>query len=144
MGSLSNLLKSAKAKRQEFAQAALDFTEKNRGAFVLLADPDTDVMFMAYRGIQIPVRMTDPKTGGRLTIVRDALRYEKSKDGVKSVDQFLLVVDSALVNIAQELYNRRRGRFIGRVKDKVLEFVGAPVDQMVTLEGIKSPFQVKQ
>jgi len=132
---------SAKAKRAEFAQSALEFTEQNRGSFVFLADPDTDVMFFAFRGIQVPVRFTQPD-GSRMHIVRDALRYENGDDR-KAIDQFLLVVDSALVNIAKAIYNRRRDAKLSKLKDVALEFVGRPVDEMHTIEGMKSPFQVK-
>lgn len=105
----------------------------------MLADPDTDVMLMAYRGIHIPVRMTKPD-GSRMHIVSDALKYEKSKDGTRAVDQFLLVVDSALVNISETLYTRRR-KASGAVRT-ALEYVGLAQPQVETHEGIKSPIQV--
>ncbi len=108
---MRNLLKrakrlfySAERKKREFALAAQRFASEYPDSFVLLADPDTDLLFASYRGIAAPVRMSQPD-GSRMHIVSNALNYSKVE---KSVDQFLLVVDSQLFNISKELDTKRR------------------------------------
>lgn len=117
--------KRAKKKRQAFADAAATFAHEHKDAFIMLCDPATDVMLMGYRNIVVPMRYTDPKTGLGLHIVADALAYSKGKGGDKAVDQFLLAVDSGVVQIANELYNRRRAsvseKVFGKREVKVLE-----------------------
>lgn len=130
--SLGKLFHSAARKRADFAAAAASFMEQNRGAFILLADPDTDCIFMAYRGITVPVRMTHPD-GTRMHIVSNALKYSKVE---KSVDQFLLVVDSGLVNIAQSLHTKRREA----AQSPTLPFEERAQEQAE--EGITSPIQL--
>ncbi len=130
---LGKLFRSADQKRASFAEAAAAFMEENRGAFVLLADPDTDVIFMAYRGIMVPVRMTHAD-GTRMHIVSNALKYSKVE---KSVDQFLLVVDSGLVNIADALHNKRRDA----AQSPTLPFEEREPE--LAEEGITSPIQLE-
>lgn len=115
-GKLSKIFHSSNRKRREFAAAAANFGEAYPGAFVLIADPDTDVIIMQYRGIQVPVRYVHPVTGKRMNIVRNALMYRKVQ---KSIDQFLLAVDSGLFNIAKAVYNKRKTGLVGSVLHSV-------------------------
>lgn len=125
------LFRSAESRKKDFGKAAARFIEQNPGSFVLLCDPDTDVMVAAYNNIMVPVHMKQPD-GKRMHIVRNALKYSKEE---KSVDQFLLVVDSMLVNIAKENDNKRSKGMLTRAREFVLG------DLKRTPKGIKSPLQ---
>ena len=125
---IRRLFRTAEGRKKDFARAAARFIEDNPDAFVLLADADTDVMIGAYKGFMAPVRMKQPD-GKRMHIVANALKYSRVE---KSVDQFLLVVDSMLVNIAKSLDNTSS-------QERSMKFTEVPMEQ--TPEGLKSPLQ---
>lgn len=130
---IKRLFRNAEQRKTAFGRAAARFIEENPGSFVLLADPDTDVMIGAYKNSFVPIRMVQAD-GTRLHIVANALAYSK-KDGVKNVDQFLLCVDSMLVNIAKMNDTKRRAD----LHEIPMDFVIGESEK--TPEGIKSPLQ---
>lgn len=130
--------KRAAKKRTAFAYAAQEFAHKYKDSFVMLADPDTDVILMAYQNILVPMRYTNPKDGSRMRIVANALSYSQGAEGERSVDQYLLAVDSGIVAIANELYNRRRKSLLGKATDAVLGV------KPKTIEPKANPFSAKE
>lgn len=131
--------KRARRARDKFAQTAADFASEHPDAFIMLCDPQSDVMLMAYRNILVPMRYTDPKTGLPMHIVENALNYSQGKEGERAVDQFLLAVDSGIVNIANGLYSRRRKS----VPRKVAESLGLAKAEKETIEPRDNPFSAK-
>lgn len=105
---LKELIFRSDRKRREFVVKATNFTHENKDALVIICDPQTDVMVVA-QGSSIVASRFKTAEGKRMHIVADALHYLNSKTD-KSIDQFLLAVDSALFNLAQRRYNIRKGK----------------------------------
>lgn len=103
--------KRSRAAMDAFAKKAKDFTDDNPGAFAILCDPETDVIFMAHQGIVAPVRLLDTQ-GNPVRIVSNALKHSR---GDADVDRFLLAVDGGLFAIAKGLYDKRRASLRGKV-----------------------------
>ncbi len=138
---LKEFILRADKKRREFAVLASNFALENKNALVIIADPDTDVILISHGGVQVPVRFVEPGTGKRMHIVANALHYLNRKTD-KSLDQFLLAVDSGLYNLAAARYHKRRSSVAG----KALAFMGANPKRPEFEENnglTKSPFQLK-
>lgn len=125
------VFRTAERRKTDFAKAAARFIEANPDTFVLLADADTDLMVGAYKNVMVPVRMKQAD-GKRMHIVSNALQYSRVE---KSVDQFLLIVDSMLVKIAEERDTERSKKL--SVGDH--EFREVPMKK--TMAGVTSPLQ---
>lgn len=131
----------ADAEMVKFAQIAKEFVDKNPDTLVILGDPKTDVIFMAYQGVIAPCRLVN-KDGSRNAIVANALKHKR---GVGDIDRFLLAVDGGLFAIANTLYTIRRGSVVGKVIDWVKgEDHQPPAESKVTLSdgAVLSPIQV--
>lgn len=136
---LSKLFWSADRKRREFAILAANFAIDNKQALVIIADPVTDVILISHGGEIVPTRFTKPETGANMHIVQNVLHYQNKKTD-KSIDQFLLAVDSALFNLAKARYTKRKNGMVG----KALRYVGLSKDRPeFEPEGMKSPFQLQ-
>lgn len=129
---IKKLLISAEAKRREFAVACGNFSEEYKDAFVLIADPHTDVIVMAHKGFMVPIRLKT-KEGKRLHIVENALNYRKKEN---AVDQLLLAIDGGLEAIAKSLYNKRKQGIVGKIKEAMYK----KAEESKPKELIESPF----
>lgn len=122
-----------------FADKAKAFVDDNSEIFVLLGDPNTDVIFMAYQGVIAPARILN-RDGSRNYIVANALKHKR---GQADIDRFLLAVDGGLFAIANTLYSIQRES----MKGKILEWVGEespPAESKVTLAdgSVLAPIQL--
>ena len=130
--------KKVKKAIDSFSQIALDISEKNPDALIILGDPASDAIFMAHRGICAPISILN-KDGTRNHIVANALRHgSESAD----IDRFLLAVDGGLFAIAQKLYNEHRS-----LKKKAVDWTKGdtgPVESKVKLTdgSTLSPVQI--
>lgn len=125
----------------KFSQAAKAFADEHPNVFILLADPTTDVIFMALEGVVAPVRVVN-KDGSPNYIVANALNHRR---GGADIDRFLLAVDGGVFNIAKALYNMRRASLRGKVIDFMRGTPPMPAESKVALaDGSKlSPIQVQ-
>lgn len=121
-----------------FSKIALDISEKNPDALIILGDPKSDAIFMAHRGVCAPISIIN-KDGTRNAIVANALRHGKEN---ADIDRFLLAVDGGLFAIADKLYNEHRS-----LKNKAVDWFNGgikPVESKVKLTdgSTLSPIQV--
>ncbi len=122
-----------------FAQLAKDFSDSNSDALIILADPGSDVIFMAHHGVMAPCRILN-KDGSRNFIVANALKHKR---GQSDIDRFLLAVDGGLFAIAETLYNIHRSNFVGRAIDWVKNEVPPAESKVKLADGaVLSPIQV--
>jgi hypothetical protein len=123
----------------DFAQRAQEFRDTNPDYLMLLADPKTDVIFMAYGGVMCPVRILD-KFGAPQKIVHNFIKHNR---GNGDIDRFLLAVDGAGFQIAKGLYTLRRRSLSGKVL-RIFTEDEMPAESKVSLEdGSKvSPVQL--
>ena len=122
------------AKLEDFALDAKAFADAHPECLIVLADPKTDIIFMAHKGFVAPVRMLN-KDGSRNFIVRNALKHDR---GNADIDRLLLAIDGGIFAIAKSLYNKSRGLKNFIWKDS------KPVESDVTLSdgSTLSPIQV--
>lgn len=131
--------KAADASLKAFAEAAAAFAVDHPDAFILMGDPATDTIFMAYQGIIAPARIMN-RDGSRNFIVRNMLRHGKND---ADIDRFLMAVDGGVYNIAKALYSQKRKKFAGKMLSWVMGDV-QPAESALTLAdgSVLSPLQV--
>lgn len=140
MASLTSKFKklfwSQDRKRREFSVQAANFALENRHALIIIADPDSDVIVISQNGNVVAHRFRN-ESGKRMHIVSNAIHYLNKKTD-KSIDQFLLAVDSGLYNLAKKRYDMRKRKPLGRA----LSLVGIGKRPDLERDGsVKSPFQ---
>jgi len=80
------------------------FLDDHKELLVIVADPNTDTIVAGYKNHLEACRPVDKSTQEITGVVADVLRYEKGDDRVKSsVEQFLLLIDGAVHDIAKRL-----------------------------------------
>lgn len=133
--------KKAHQEIAKFSAAAKAFVDEHPDVFVLLADPKTDVIFMAHQGVIAPARILN-KDGSRNNIVANALKHTHSD---ADIDRLLLAVDGGVFAIAKALYDMRRASLKGKVVDFVTGTAPAPEESKVKLAdgAVLSPIQVQ-
>ena len=134
---MQRLFWSSDRKRREFAAAVANFSSEYSDVLIIMADPETDVIFMSHKGFAVPIQMKK-QNGDRMHIVRNALAYSKFE---KSVDQLLLAVDSGLAAIAKSLHNRKRIANGLKPLEKARWEMPEP-PQPSSAEAVPSPIQV--
>jgi len=87
-------------KRTEFATLAAAFCHKQKDALVVLADPETDVLFVAYDDQFAVNRITDV-TGKSMKVVKKAL-----KGNQESIQNFVTYVAAAIAKNHEEISQR--------------------------------------
>lgn len=135
---LKKLFYSADKRRREFAVRAANFALENPQALLIMCDPDTDLITVLHGKDYVAIRIKDPTNGKRPNVVGNAMHYLNNRTN-KALDQFLLAVDSAMFNLAQARYNRRKQGLRG----KVLKYTGIGARPDLERSGSTvAPFQV--
>lgn len=89
---------------EELKRRITTFLADNDGLLVIVADPKSDAVVVGYRDQLEAHRVVHKSTGGTVGIISDMLDYKKRKgEGRGSIDNFLLVLDGSIVDIAKRL-----------------------------------------
>ena len=80
-----------------------EFLDSHKDLVVIIADPDTDTVVAGHKEHLFANRITDKK-GVAVSIVSDMLKYNKEDAKIRdSINQFLLLIDGMIHNIAKQL-----------------------------------------
>lgn len=126
------------AELEKFTKAAGDFGLEHKDTLVIMCDPDTDVIFLAYQGFCAPVRIAN-RDGSVNRVVHNAIKHTRNSG---DIDRFLLAVDGGLFAIANSVYNNRKAQ--ARMADW-LDKAQPPAESKVKLSdgSVLSPIQVQ-
>lgn len=124
---------------EQFAKSAADFGLDHKDALVIVCDPNTDLIFMAYNGFCAPVRIAN-RDGSINRVVYNALKHTR---GQADIDRFLLAVDGGLFQIANSVYNNRKA--LAKMADWMTNEKGPAESKVKLTDGsVLSPIQVQQ
>lgn len=111
-----SFFQSADRKRRNFVIEAQNYLTGRPNDLIIICNPETDVMVMAYKDLIVPIHFKGKK-GERIHVIENALNYRKMNN---SIDTFLLAQDGALANIAVTLWNRRhKGKEVKSLPDGI-------------------------
>ena len=92
-------------KRREFSARVMEFQQtQDKNALMIVVDPETDVMVVSYKDYFVSATMRSQATGKHLNILKGI--FDKKSN--KLMDQFLLFLDGALFNIADQISKREK------------------------------------
>ena len=95
---------AAKEMSEELKKRITVFLSDNQGLLVIVADPESDAVVVGFQEHLEAHRLVGKSTDERVAVVRDMLEYDRKDKEVKnSVNQFLMLIDASIHDIAKRL-----------------------------------------
>ena len=106
---INTIFKWRKRKFDRAIQRFVAITQKELdGSLIIVANPKDDQVVASYRGLMINNQIRD-KDGLNRHLIKKLMQFSKTKD---SMDNFLLLVDGMVYNLAKSYQLKKKGRFL--------------------------------